>query len=96
MSKETIANDSEIVTIATFPEPMEASLARTALESAGIEVFLRDETANSLVPVAFEAQLQVRAKDEAEARSLLKAANDSPETMETVTAAEIADESPKA
>ena len=86
----------KLVTIATFPEPMEANMARSALESAGIEVFLRGETANSLVPVAFEAQLQVRAKDEAEARSLLKAANDSPETMETVTAAEIADESPKA
>jgi hypothetical protein len=85
----------ELVTVATFPEPMEANLARTALESAGIEVFLRGETANSLVPVAFTAQLQVRPEDEAAARAVLNAAQDSPETMESVTAAEIADEGPK-
>jgi hypothetical protein len=95
MSQETLANNSELVTVATFPEPMEANMARTALESAGIEVFVRGETANSLIPVAFEAQLQVRAEDEAEARRLLQAANDSPETMESVTAAEIAGEKPK-
>jgi len=96
MSESTRAYGGELVTIATFPEPMEANMARTALESAGIEVFVRGETANSLIPVAFEAQLQVRPEDEAEARSLLKAANDSPETMESVTAAELADERPKA
>jgi hypothetical protein len=95
MSKEMTAYSGELVTVATFPEPMEANMARTALESAGIEVFVRGETANSLIPVAFEAQLQVRAQDEAEARSLLAAANDSPETMESVTAAEIANETPK-
>jgi hypothetical protein len=95
MSQDTVAQDRELVTVATFPEPMEANMARTALESAGIEVFVRGETANSLIPVAFEAQLQVRAEDAAEARRLLKAANDSPETMESVTAAEIADEKPK-
>jgi hypothetical protein len=95
MSKDTIAYGGELVTIATFPEPMEANLARTALESAGIEVFVRGETANSLIPVAFEAQLQVRPQDEAAARSLLNAANDAPESMEAVTAAELAGESSK-
>jgi hypothetical protein len=95
MSHETIANDSELVTIATFPEPMEANMARTALESAGIDVFVRGETANSLIPVAFAAQLQVRKQDETAAREVLNAANDNPETMESVTAAEIADEGAK-
>jgi len=95
MSNETIANDSELVTIATFPEPMEANMARTALESAGIDVFVRGETANSLIPVAFAAQLQVRKQDETAAREVLNAANDNPETMESVTAAEIADEGAK-
>ncbi len=48
----------KLVTIATFPEPMEANMARSALESAGIEVFLNGETANSMIPVAFTAQLR--------------------------------------
>jgi hypothetical protein len=82
-----------LVTVATFPEPAEANIARSVLEGAGIAVFLRGEMANSLVPVAFESQLQVRPEDESAARSLLKAAEDAPESLEAVTAAEIAGES---
>jgi hypothetical protein len=62
----------ELVTIATFPEPMEANMARSALEAAGIDVFLRGEVANSMVPVAFASEIQVRTADEAEARKLLE------------------------
>jgi hypothetical protein len=83
---------NELVTIATFPEPMEANMARSAVEAAGIEVFLNGETANSLLPVAFTAQLQVRRQDEAAARRVLEAADNAPETLESVTAAELADE----
>ncbi len=82
----------ELVTIATFPEPMEANMARTALESAGIEVFIRGEVANSMIPVAFESQLQVKPSDEAEARKLLESLDDAPESLESVTAAELEDE----
>ena len=85
--------DGPLVTVATFPEPAEASLACSVLESAGISFFLRGENANSLVPVAFESQLQVRPEDESAARALLNAAEDSPESLEDVTAAEIAGES---
>ncbi len=98
MSSETVANQQDehnqddLVTIAVFPEPMEANMARSMLEEAGIEVFLQGETANSLIPVAFASQLQVHQKDEAEARSVLEAMEDTPESMETVTAAEIAAE----
>lgn len=93
MSSETGANEQdELVTIAIFPEPMEANMARSALEAAGIEVFLLGETANSMIPVAFESQLQVHTKDEAEARSLLEAMDNDPESLESVTAAEIAAE----
>jgi hypothetical protein len=88
-------DQQEYVTIATFPEPMEASMARMALESAGIDVFLQGETANSMIPVAFVSQLQVRPQDEAAARRVLDAFTDSPETMESVTAAEMASEEPK-
>jgi len=84
--------EGKLVTVATFPEPMEANMARTALESAGIDVYLRGETANNMIPVAFTSQLQVRSEDEAAARSLLSAMVDSPESLEDVTAAEIAAE----
>ena len=90
--KGNIDQLDELVTIATFPEPMEANMARSALEAAGIPVFMVGETANSMIPVAFESQLQVQAKDEVAARGLLDEMNDAPASMETVTAAEIADE----
>lgn len=81
-----------LVTVARFQEPMEANMARSALESAGIEVYVRGEVANSLIPVAFESELQVKAADEADARKLLSAMDDSPASLEDVTAAEVADE----
>ena len=92
MNDKTVEGQNELVTIASFPEPMEASMARTALEAAGIDVFLQGETANSMIPVAFISQLQVRAEDESAARALLGAMHDDPESLESVTAAEIAAE----
>ena len=98
MSEETFVGEKDkgeqdkLVAIATFPEPMEANMARSALESAGIDVFLQGETANSMIPMAFASQLQVRSKDEAAARNLLDSMNDHPESLESVTAAEIAAE----
>lgn len=89
---ESTTPDSNIVTIATFQEPMEANMARAALESAGIDVAMTGETANSLIPVAFETQLQVRAADEAAARAILNDAEVAPESEQSVEAAEIAAE----
>jgi hypothetical protein len=88
----TMTNAEELVTIATFPEPMEANMARSALASAGIIAFLQGETANSMIPVAFSSQLQVRPEDEPAARSVLDALTTSPQSLEAVTAAEIAAE----
>jgi len=48
-----------------------------------------------MIPVAFEARLQVRSEDEAAARAILEGADDDPESMASVTAAEIADEGEK-
>jgi hypothetical protein len=84
-----------LVTVATFPDPVDANLARAALESAGIVSFTQGETANSLIPAAFMAELKVRAEDEAAAREVLEGADDFPESEEEVTAAEIADEGTK-
>lgn len=82
----------ELVTVAVFPEPATANMARMALESAGITAFLQGENANNLIPMAFSAQLQVRAEDESAARALLEQAESAPESMESVTAAEKAAE----
>jgi hypothetical protein len=88
-----MTHPEDLITVATFPEPMEANMARSALESAGIGVFLQGETANSLLPVAFSSRLQVRRDDEAAARAVLNSLTDAPESLESVTAAEIAAES---
>jgi hypothetical protein len=48
-----------------------------------------------MIPVAFSSRLQVRSEDEAAARSILDAMNDTPESMESVTAAEITAEGQK-
>jgi hypothetical protein len=92
MSNEQPYN-GPLVTIATFPEPAEANMARSVLEGAGIPVFLQGENANSLLPVAFESKLQVRAEDETAARALLNSSESAPQSLEDVTAAELADES---
>ena len=82
------------VTIATFPEPMEANMARSALESAGIPCWINGENANTMIPIAFTAQLQVSVGDEAAAREVLQQMEDSPESLESVTEAEIAAQTP--
>lgn len=76
--------DDTLVTIGIFPGPAEADMARAALDASGIPCFLHGENANSLIPVAFMARLQVRASDEAAARSVLEV----PSEEADVTAAE--------
>lgn len=71
-----------LVTIATFPDPAEAAIARSALEGAGIVSFLQGENANTLIPVAFTARLQVRAEDEVAAREVLTSAEVAPLSAE--------------
>lgn len=89
---EASSLELRLVTIATFPEPMEASIARSALESAGIACWINGESANTLIPIAFTAQLQVGASDEAEAREILQQMETSPVSLESVTEAEEASE----
>lgn len=81
-----------LVTVAELPDPATAQMARMVLDAAGIPSFLQGENANSLIPVAFMARLQVRPEDEQMAREVLASADTAPESMEDVTAAEIADE----
>lgn len=60
-----------VVTIASFNEPLEAEMAKLRLESAGIEVFLSGENARILEPGLGPLQMQVSSEDEADARAIL-------------------------
>lgn len=87
-NQPVVYSGEDLVTVAEFPDPATANVARTALESAGILVFVQGENANSLLPVAFEARLQVRPSDEAAARGVLADFEQNPETLDAVTEAE--------
>ena len=91
-TQPVLYSDEEPVTVADFADPATANVARTALESANIEVLMQGENANSLLPVAFGVRLMVRPQDEAAARAILHDFEAQPETMESVSAAESADE----
>lgn len=91
LTEESAAYPAEgLVTVAEFPDPVTANMARMALDSAGITSFLQGENANNLIPVAFSSRLQVRPEDEAVAREVLAGPTEAPESMEDVTAAEAA------
>ena len=64
-------NGNRMVMVARFLEPMRVQLAKSALESAGIECFVQGENANAMLAFAFRARLMVRADDEAAAREVL-------------------------
>ena len=60
-----------LVAIAIFADPVRAQLARSLLQSAGIECFLQGEHVNQMLASAFRARLRVLAADELEAREIL-------------------------
>lgn len=66
-----MGDPDEFVTVKDFIEQVDAQMAKSVLESAGIECFLLSENTNSLLGAAFFAQLQVHKRDEADALKLL-------------------------
>jgi hypothetical protein len=70
MTTKKIDQD-EMVVVARYSDPAEAQLAKSVLEGAGVDSFLSGEEANSLIPAALGARLQVRRGDEATAKTLL-------------------------
>jgi hypothetical protein len=60
-----------LVIVGRFESPVEAQMAKGALESAGIESFLVGENANIMLSAAFRVRLQVREEDEAAAREIM-------------------------
>ena len=64
--------EPELITIERYRDPLEADLARTRLDSAGITSFLVGENTALLYGTGLGGlQLQVSAKDEADARTIL-------------------------
>ena len=66
--------DSELVVVRTFGTHIEADLAKSALDAAGIEVFVRADDAGGERPHLWTSQgveVVVRAEDAAEAREIL-------------------------
>lgn len=74
---EKTQDPEEYVTVAEFIEPVFSQMAKSALESAGIECFLEGEHANSLIGGAFWVRLQVHRQDEDAAREILDATDGS-------------------
>jgi hypothetical protein len=62
---------ADVVTVASFTEPMEAEMAKLRLESAGIDVFLSGENARIMEPGLGPLQMQVSSEDEVDARAIL-------------------------
>ncbi len=91
-TQPVLYSNQELVTVADFPDPATAHVARMALESANIEVFLQGENANNLLPVAFGARVMVRPQDETAARAILADFEAQPVSFEDVAEAETADE----
>src|SRR5580693_3636050 len=71
MMTELMEDPDKFVTVGKFLEPSYAQMAKSALESAGIECFLQGENANSLLALAFRARLLVHKQDEETAREIL-------------------------
>lgn len=71
-------DEDDFVTVASYSQVGEASVAQSVLDGAGIDSFLSGEEANILLPVS-GARLQVRLADAETAREVL---NTRPVTVE--------------
>ncbi len=72
----TVQRDDDLITLATFGNELEAQVARTKLESDGIEAFVADDVTlrmNGFWSAALGGvKLRVRRRDEAEAKRSLE------------------------
>ena len=66
-----VKQDSALVSVGEFPEPMEAEMVKLRLESAGIDTFMSGENAAILAPGLGPLEVQVRSEDEADARAVI-------------------------
>jgi hypothetical protein len=64
-------NENEIITLYTFKDIMEATLAMDMLKENGIESFLADETTSGINPMG-GVELKIFLKDAEEAGKIIK------------------------
>ena len=73
-----MASSSDLIMVHAFPSQSEAEIAKTALESAGIDAMIKADTAGGMRPhLAWSGggfQVLVREDDMAEAREVLEGA----------------------
>jgi hypothetical protein len=79
-AKNDRADDAGPVTVGTYADQVEASLARAVLEQAGIQCFLYDENAKNLgigyIQLGGGMRLVVAASDAENAKALLSESGD--------------------
>jgi len=68
---EDVVEHEPLVTVARYFSPAEAHAGRLAIEAAGLQAWVADESLGTVYGVGVGARLQVRAEDEATARALL-------------------------
>jgi len=67
-----IVEPLQLVTVARYSTPLEAHVRRMALEGAGLPAWVTDEAVGTMYGMGIGSRLQVRAEDEAAARTLLE------------------------
>ena len=64
-------NESELVTVATFPSAVDAEIAKGVLDEVGIESMIRSDNAGGMYPSISGAEFVVRAEDAEKAAEAL-------------------------
>src|SRR5213593_2266573 len=67
-----VVESQQLVTIGRYFTAFEAHSYRTALEAAGLPAWVNDEAAGAMYGMGVGTRLQVRAEDEATARTVLE------------------------
>lgn len=66
------AEETELVTVYSFPDTTETEKVCSVLERKGIRCHRNNEAINQLYPAAFPTQVEVRAKDAERARQIIE------------------------
>jgi hypothetical protein len=69
---EDVLEQRRLVTVARYFAPAEAHAARMALETAGFQAWVVDESLGTVYGLGVGTRLQVRVEDEAAARAVLE------------------------
>ena len=77
----SVVEDQALVTVAQYFSPAGAHILRSALDSAGIEAWVADESTGSTYGVAVGTRVRVREEDADAANDLLQALEEAPPVL---------------